>query len=720
MFYELFRIREGARAGGRPAFSVLAMMIAGTLYAPTVAAASSSKEQTMTVNASSDSSDSDNTSHDYSRPLTKSGTKMQLAPRDVPQSVSTITKQRMQDQNLQSLTDVLTNTTGVSAYSVDSNRTTFYSRGFMINKYLYDEIPTTISNVWNFGDATSDTALYDRIEVTRGATALLTGTGNPSAAVNMVRKHADSKTFTGNLSASYGSWDKQRYVMDLSAPLTESGNVRGRVVAGYQDNDSWLDRYHFRKKFLYGVVDADLTDSTTLSLGYEYQQGHTSSPTWGGLPPWYSNGSTTHYDRSFSVSPSWAYSDNESKKAFATLTQRFDNGWEVKLNGTHAEATLDSKMTYPYGYPDQVTGQGVTYYGGWNRGKRKVDAGDLYANGPFELFGRQHQLIGGLSYSREDNKFWNSSNPTVDYGDFNHFDGSLPDEGWSDWKESQHDTIRQKMGYLATRLSLADPLNLILGATYTDWQAAGSSGNLSDDNLAPYAGLVYDINDTYSAYVSYTSIFQPQTRRDGNGQYLAPMQGKSYETGIKGDWNNGRLSASLSLFRTDVDKYAVATENYVPGTTETAYDAVDGTKTRGVDFEVNGALTDNWQMTFGASRFYAVDNQHNELSTFMPRTTMKLFTSYRPAVLRDLTLGGGVNWQNSIWQSVTGPDGSSIRASQGSYALVNLFARYQLTKQLAVQGNVNNLFDRSYYDYIQTYAVYGAPRNFSVSLDYKF
>ncbi len=82
----------------------------------------------------------------------------------------------------------------------------------------------------------------------------------------MIRKKADGKTFTGNLSASYGSWDNQRYVADLSGPLNESGTVRGRVVTGYQDQDSWVDRYHKRKKFLYATVAADITDNTTLDL----------------------------------------------------------------------------------------------------------------------------------------------------------------------------------------------------------------------------------------------------------------------------------------------------------------------------------------------------------------------------------------------------------------------------------------------------------------------
>lgn len=100
----------------------------------------------------------------------------------------------------------------------------------------------------------------------------------------MVRKHADSPEFKGNVSASYGSWDKQRYVLDLRAPLVESGKVRGRLITGYQDNDSFVDNYHYRKKFLYGVMDADVTDSTTLSVGYEYQESHTADPTRGGLP----------------------------------------------------------------------------------------------------------------------------------------------------------------------------------------------------------------------------------------------------------------------------------------------------------------------------------------------------------------------------------------------------------------------------------------------------
>lgn len=238
--------------------SLIALCVANALghsavrAADSISASASSEVQprdngngdTIVVSAG-DGDNSDSVSRqarDYTVPATRAGTKLNLTPRDIPQSVSVVTKQRIKDQDLQNISDVLHNATGISASQNDTERFDFYSRGFYINNYTFDDIPTTQNASWNFGDTDEDTAIYERIEIVRGSTGLMTGTGNPGAAINMVRKKAESKTFSGNLSASYGSWNDQRYVADLSAPLNQSGTVRGRVVAGYQDKDSWLDR----------------------------------------------------------------------------------------------------------------------------------------------------------------------------------------------------------------------------------------------------------------------------------------------------------------------------------------------------------------------------------------------------------------------------------------------------------------------------------------------
>ncbi|AKE96538.1 ferric-rhodotorulic acid/ferric-coprogen receptor FhuE [Cronobacter sakazakii] len=731
--------KHALRQGAVPASSLpslLALSIASALAAPAAYAAPAASD-TIVVDAAADSGTPDE-SQDYSVKTTTSGTKMLLVPRDIPQSVSVISQQRMQDQQLTTIEDVLENTTGVTASRIDTSRTNFFARGFYISNFAYEDMPTFLDNRWNFGDTAGDTAIYDKIEIVRGAAGLMSGTGNPSAYVNMVRKHADSQTFKGNVSATYGSWDKQRYVMDVQSPLVESGKVRGRVVAGYQDNESFVERNHYRKKFIYGVVDADITESTLLSLGYDYQKSEEDSPTWGGFPSLYSDGSRTHFRRGFNTAADWAYSDLDSTKIFANLTQRFNNGWEAKVNAMHAETNFDNRMMYIDGFPDKTTGrynaalwQGA--WGGWNVGERKQDSVDAFVRGGYELAGRQHEMMFGGSYSRQRNNYDNSypvndNSGLMDVGNIHDYDGNtVANPTWSSFALYQRDVIRQKSIYAATRLSLADPLHLILGARYTEWNAKYNLERKPDeirrskaDDVTPYAGLIYDIDDTWSAYASYTSIFQPSGQRDVNSEFLDPTTGKAYEAGLKADWFNTRLTASLAVFRIEQDNVALNTGVIIPGSGgQTAYKSVDGTVSKGVELELNGALTDNWQLTFGASRYVAEAGDGVAVNPDQPRTTMKLFTRYQLPTLPALTVGGGARWQTKTWQDIAGPNGDT-RISQNGYTVVDLFTRYQATKNLAVQANLNNVFDKVYYDYLGTYGVYGAPRNFSVTASYSF
>ena len=713
------------------AISVLASCIAFALMPSTAFSATQNAEETMVVE-NSVANPSDAEDQDYSVKTTTSGTKMLLVPRDIPQSVSIISEQRMKDQKLESLGDVLKNTTGVTESVADSDRSTFYSRGFMIDNYMVDGIPTLFEARWNLGDALTDTAMYQQIEVVRGASGLMTGTGNPSAAVNMVRKHADSREFETEVSAEYGSWNKQRYVADMSTPLTENGNIRGRMVAGYQDNDSWIARYNQKKKFFYGVLDADLTEATSFSVGYDYQETNVNNPTWGGIPRWYTDGSKTNPDRSYSTAPEWAYNDKESQRTFFTLKQKLGNDWQLTVNGTHTEMDLESKQMYLDGLVDKSTGLMVSPYGafypfvggtGYNTGKRKVDALDTFANGSYELFGRQHELMIGTNYTKQKNTYYSSWENVSDtqLGNFNDYDGDFPETNWSPLSLAQQDTVHQKSAYMATRITLADPLHMIVGARYTKYNLHTLTQNLEKNNTSPYAGVVFDINEDWSTYASYTSVFNPQTQRDVQGNYLTPITGNNYEAGVKSDWMNSRLTSSLAVFRIEQDNLAQSTGTVIPGSNgETAYREADGTVSKGVEFEINGALTDDWQMTFGATRYVAEDSDGNAVNPNLPRTSAKLFTSYRIPTLRALTVGGGVNWQDHVWSDVPVP-GGTFRAEQGSFALVDLFARYQVTQAFSVQANIDNLFDETYDTNIESRSiVYGAPRNYSVSANYAF
>ncbi|MCI1140578.1 ferric-rhodotorulic acid/ferric-coprogen receptor FhuE [Stenotrophomonas maltophilia] len=667
----------------------------------------------------------------YSVRRTSAGTRFDLAPREIPQSISIISHQRIEDQNLDDIIDVLANTTGVTSTQSDSERTEFYARGFYIDAYQFDGLPTQMVQNWSYGDSGLDLALYDRVEVVRGATGLLSGAGNPSASVNLIRKHADSAELTGSASVNVGSWGRTRTTVDVGSALNASGTVRGRVIGSYLDTDGQMDRYNQRKTLGYAVIDADLTPETQLSVGYDYQQKRANGATWGGFPMLYSDGSRTGYDESFNASPNWTYWDTTSKRAFATLQHAFSNGWKFKVGATHDETKADDKLFYP-AYNDWTTGAsnfdrtngtGISPSAGFYNTERKVTGVDGYVDGPFQLFGREHQFMAGLSYNKRD---------YANYGDYQvggagktwdpftsylHWTGNISEPNWNPLALASQGTITQKAGYAAARLSLADPLKLIIGARYTDWKSEGEGADRAHKVTTPYAGLVFDINDTYSTYASYTEIFQPQTLKDRDGSYLDPVDGKSYEVGVKGAWFDNRLNASLAVFRIEQDNVGQATGEPVQGSpNEFAYRAARGTVSRGFEFEVNGELAPGWNATFGASRYVAKDINDADINTNLPQTALKLFTSYTPQSLQELTVGGGANWQNRIYYAVP----AYGRIEQSGYALVSAFVRYRISPEFSVQANLNNLLAKKYLSQINGYGAYGDGRNGSLTFTWSF
>ena len=157
-----------------------------------------------------------------------SATHLPLTMRETPQSVTVLTSARIAADNLVDLADIAKATPGLV---LDSSqiRPVLKSRGYDIESVTQDGIATQYD--WFNGDSLGNLAMQDRVEVVRGATGLMQGAGNPSAAVNMIRKRPTSSwQFKG--SASIGSWNDYRLMTDVSGPLTNDGRVRGRVV-GY-------------------------------------------------------------------------------------------------------------------------------------------------------------------------------------------------------------------------------------------------------------------------------------------------------------------------------------------------------------------------------------------------------------------------------------------------------------------------------------------------------
>lgn len=663
----------------------------------------------------------------YTTGSMNTATRLGLSIRETPQSVSVITRQMIDDMQLESLTDVVNTVTGVTSTNQDSSRNSFSARGFAINNYQIDGVPTTWEGGYSAGESQMDTVLFDRIEVVRGASGLISGAGNPSAAINLVRKKADSKEFTGHASISAGSWDRYQGTVDISTPLNEAGTVRGRVVGSYLDERSFVDLLENEKTVFYGTLAADLTDSTLLNVGISQQQTKPNGSTWGGLPAWFSDGGRTDWSRSKTVGADWTSWGSEVTNYFANVEHNFDSGASIYAAYSKSINEGDLQLMWLPGAPDRQTGLGLNPSLSWYDNEREQDNIDIYGNLPISLFGRDHEVTIGLMQSKQD--FIANRRPALNVasaGSFYEWDGSYPEPEWGEKNPYTTQKTKQLGGYAVAKLSLADPLKLILGTRLTNWEIEGMKWNGElynfDHNqiVTPYAGLIYEINDVYSVYTSYTDIFNPQNAQDRNGDFLDPLEGENYEAGIKAEYLQGRVNASLSVFRIEQDNLAQTDAGFlIPGTTNQASFAAEGTTSKGFEVEVSGAITDNWNLMVGWSQFQAEDADGTAVNTNYPRRTATLFTTYR---MNQLTVGGGVNWESSNYTLATNPLGQSEKLKQDSYALVRLMAKYQMTPALSAQLNINNLFDEKYYTNIGFYSqlAYGAPRNANLTLKYDF
>lgn len=663
----------------------------------------------------------------YTTPVMNTATGLTLSPQETPQTVSVVTRQQIDDEGLLDTAAILANAPGISFTRSDSNRYAFSSRGFAIDSFQFDGLVSPILSQWNYGATDMDSAIFDRVEIVRGATGLITGSGNPSAAVNFVRKRP-LRDFSARATLNAGSWNHVRGEADISAPLSEDGRIRSRVVAAYSQADSYVTDLDSRKRTLYAVLSADLTPSTELTASVEYQRNQ-SHGFGSGFPLFYSDGSRTDFNRSASNNTPWARLDTESVTYFMDLTHSLDNDWKLRAAYSHNDGKYRMRQLYRGGYPDRNTGLGMSSSFSNYDGRRDRDDFHLSVSGPFELFGRRHEIAAGWMSIRDHNdirQFAMIGPPPAVGSYFNWGSNRIAEPQWAAHTSPADNRRTKQTGkYAVGRFSLADPLHLILGGRWSDWETQqtyfGSRRAYKVDNqFTLYAGVVLDINDTYAAYASYTDIFQPQNARSPDGGILDPIEGKSYELGLKGSYLENRLNASLALFETRQDNLAQA----IPGETvagfpnQQAYRAAKGAKVRGFDLQAAGEITRGWNISASYTHFTAGDAQGQAINTSQPRSLLKLYTTYQlPGDLHRLTVGGGLTWQSRMYQYAASPVGKQ-RVEQGSYALVDLMARYDINRHLSATLNVNNLLDRKYYDQIGFFSQgwWGAPRNVMLSL----
>ena len=696
---------------------------------------------TVTANRRSLRSDSSNS---YTVSAMRSTTGLVLSPREIPQSVSVITKKQLEDQGVTSLEDALQNATGVNVFK-SGGRTHFMSRGYFIEQLEEDGIATQIGSPGEFGlggpsgDPTSvtDIAMYDRIEVVRGAAGLTQANNEPGGTINAVRKKPTSKR---QLSAdlTVNTWGKVGGTFDASGALSPEHGLRGRFVGSVGSNKTFQDQSGGRDILLYGVMDKDIGDNSKLTWGASYLN-QTKTPDPDGLPM---RADGKEWKRSRYLGADWNEARLKKHNLFAEFEHYFNDNWKLssKLDWRKSD---NSKEYYTLGGTDSGIGaDGLAKAYSFDRYDTDSRQFTFQNNltGRIFAFGQGHDLFFMHSYSNEkvdSRNRWFDDNGTYGADSFGGGEKAKPDwDAASASARGGNGSYRTHAFGLGARINPTDKLHIIAGGRYTSWKrdfywdrnlkdgVAGSSDSLKRNRFIPYAGITYDITPKQSVYAAYTSIFKQTMNRDQNENLLPPIMGRNYEIGWKGEWNEGRLNTSVALYRTDKDN-----NNQRVNARPHAYWVPLNQSSRGLDAEISGSLTDRWQVyagyTFNRSTNrnsiagnVASRQQGYNFSSHTPKHMFRLYTSYvLPVDEGRWTVGLGV-------KSSSKTANSSGTLKQGGYTVWNTNVQYRPTKNLQLGLAINNLTDKRYYENQYSRSAnsgnfYGEPRNAVFSLKWK-
>ncbi|MEQ9827031.1 TonB-dependent siderophore receptor [Pectobacterium aroidearum] len=688
----------------------------------------------------------------YTTRSMNTATQLNLSPRETPQSVSVVTRQRMDDQNMTSLDEAMKQTTGINVVNQNSFQVKYESRAFAMDNIKEDGVNQSSQNsVMNAFQSTSespDLAIYDRVEVLRGASGLTQGSGEPGGTVNLVRKKPTYE-FQASASAGIGSWDNYRSEIDVSGPLNDDASLRGRLVGVYQDKQSFTDYVGSERKVLFGTLAWDITPDTTVTTGMNWQKTDVVPDLYG--VPFGTDKSNLHLPRSTFLGASWNRINFERINPFAELEHRFSNDWTLKSALNYTRAT--SKERY-IGIMNGTAGvnpqTGVSRLNNALHYDNKSDQWgyNLSVSGPFELLGRSHELVFGGDYQKEnfDNAIGRIAN-TTSANIYNWDPNSVAEPDWSNLslystRYREQYNIYQRGLFATTRWELADDWKLILGGRYSAYSYDyyyDNQRNTSDkeysslhvrDQFVPYSGLLWNFADHYTWYASYAEIYKPQSARDKNNNLLPAITGTNYETGVKGEFFDGDLNASLALFRIIQSNRALAeADSSVCQDPNGGCSRAEGkVRSQGVELDVTGKLAEGWQVQTGytlTNSKYLEASESDKAAQFSPRTPkhmFKLYTSYNlPGELNQWTIGAGMTAQTG---TQTYPN-RAFGLSQGGYTLLNANVRYQYSKNLSFNLVGNNLTDKTYFLNLNNRHrsgnnYYGDPRNFMLTAKWNF
>jgi outer membrane receptor for ferric coprogen and ferric-rhodotorulic acid len=561
------------------------------------------------VNGSTDGTATEN-SGTYAASATSFVSKVVQSTLDTPASVSVVSRQQMTEQNINTFADAMRQMPGITTRPAENNQSfEFLSRGFYITKMRIDGGAPMYFGAGPDGNylmSTFDMALYDHIEVLRGADGMFSGFGNPGGVVNLVRKRPLDH-FQVLTELEVGSWNNKRTVLDVTGPLGFDGRVRGRAVMTYQDTDYFYKTAWDKHTTVYGVLEADVFDGLTLRGGFSLTS-QTGLPWQSGMPR-YETGERLNLSRDTCLCYADSKFELRNSELFLQADYSINDDWVVNVNINRIRQKNDKTVLEPSGAVNPLTGKGYGWeWTQWHRTDRNPvrNAFDASVTGTFEFLGRRHSVSAGINRQEGYSHSWDSFGytyggaayrgqiPGIEAGDpyylgvdvenfnprdFRYLPYNLRLQGYADEGRNEN------TAYLNLNSHLTEKLQLNIGLRYSHYETnnkgrsycapfigglcnvyeqdadgnwivvgtipAGTAYPMgaetvrdkdSEFSWPPTWSLVYGINDSWSLYGSYADTYV------SNGSYVTPNhEVLPPETGFNAEFGSNYLSTDGML-----------------------------------------------------------------------------------------------------------------------------------------------------------------------------
>lgn len=583
-----------------------------------------------------------------------------------------------------------------------------------------------------------DASDIERIEVLKGPSSALFGRGEPGGAVNVITKKPQFDP-QGYLSLSAGTYNTYRAEADYTASINDA--IAARINGAYEDADSFRDFLHEKKWVVTPSVLVKIDPSTTLT--YELNASHQEIPFDRGVLAVNGKLGVIPVSR-FLGEPGDGPMKADSLDNQVQFNHAFNADWTLLVGGGYLSTQLkgfstEAELTHGR-QPFFIDGQTLAR----QRRYRDWSTHDWVAraeiDGRFETGSLVHHVLFGVDDENLDlhqlqNRFRPpslSTNPTAAQSNainiFNPAYGNLPVTGrfW-DFFETQ----RAWGAYFQDQIDLTDQLKFRVGVRYDKFRQRildRLTGNVTGQDVTatdPQVGLVYEPSKRLSFYAAYGKGFRPNSGQDVNNSPFPPERTSSYEVGAKFRTASDLLEGTVAIYK--MDKTGIITADPV----NTGFSiAIGHAESRGVELDLDGVLPG--QLQYWLSYAYTDAKMTNSILDpdfalpvpagapllGIPKNSGNL-TVYRDFTVagdHTLTLGAGVSYIDKR----LGETGTSFMLP--AYTLAKVFASYSPTQHIKVYGEVNNLFDKTYYpaSYSRLWILPGEPRTVTVKLTYSF